>query len=88
MSDDAIEREGLYAKLMRKVGRPVEAIQPDTGPAVAPSRVGKKALTVWINPEAIQQLKQLAVRERRAQHKLVSEALNDLFKRHGLPPIA
>jgi hypothetical protein len=37
---------------------------------------------------AIDQLKGLAARERVPQQKLIAEAFNLLFEKHGLPPIA
>ncbi|MDD2465282.1 MAG: hypothetical protein PHI97_14900 [Desulfobulbus sp.] len=53
-----------------------------------PDRVGKKQ-TIFHMPEAAKkQLAILAIESETTQQALISEALNDLFKKHGKPPIA
>jgi len=53
-----------------------------------PDRVGKKQ-TIFHLPEAAKkQLAILAIETETTQQALLSEALNDLFKKHGKPPIA
>jgi hypothetical protein len=52
------------------------------------SRKGKKPLLTQHDPAVIRQLKMLAVRLGTTQQKLVAEALNMLFIKHGEQPIA
>lgn len=56
--------------------------------ALPPSRQGKKALTSYFDPEVIKQLKVLAVAEDKTMQALMSEAINELFKKYGKPHIA
>ena len=53
-----------------------------------PSRHGKKALTSYFDPEVIKQLKLLAAAEDRTMQALMSEAINELFKKYNRPYIA
>ncbi len=53
-----------------------------------PSRVGKKTIAGHFDPAAARQLKALAVDQDRTVQALLGEALNDLFAKHGKPPIA
>lgn len=55
---------------------------------IAPSRVGKKAITGYFDPAVRQQLAVLAAEEDRSQNDLIAEALNTLFERYRKPPIA
>jgi hypothetical protein len=68
---------------------------PNTGPAERqggtrqpPSRAGKKALTGYFGPEVLKQLKVMAAADDTTIQALMTEALNDLFKKHGKPHIA
>lgn len=66
--------------------------QPETASPVVqggrPDRVGKKQ-TIFHMPEAAKkQLAILAVEIEQTQQSLLTEALNDLFKKYGKPPIA
>ena len=69
--------------------------EPDN-PAAVPTpkgqvrrdRVGKKQ-TIFLMPEAAKkQLAILAIETEQTQQALLSEALNDLFKKYGKPQIA
>ena len=53
-----------------------------------PSRQGKKALTGYFHPEVIRQLKMMAAAEDKTMQALMSEAINELFKKYGKPHIA
>jgi len=55
---------------------------------VAPSRRGRKALTVYLDPDAVKQLKHIAADEDTSTQALVSEALNELFRSRGKGRIA
>lgn len=54
----------------------------------APSRVGKRNVSAYINATAAKQLRLLAVELDRSTQGLVEEALNDLFRKHGRSAIA
>lgn len=56
--------------------------------SLPPSRQGKKAVSGHFDPEASRQLKQLAIETDSTVQTLLAEALNDLFTKHGKPPIA
>ena len=87
-----VDRETLVDKLT-SWGRGRSA-QPDTPPQEAPaypippSRRTKKTFTAWADKDALAQLKRLAEHRRMSQQKLIAEAFNLLFEKHGLPPIA
>ncbi|MBK5966413.1 hypothetical protein CCR95_20605 [Thiocystis minor] len=62
-----------------------------TGPPKAPlppSRQGKKALTGYFDPAVLKQIKMMAAAEETTIQALMTEAINDLFKKHGKPHIA
>jgi len=50
--------------------------------------VEKRGQTLRLAPEAWRQLKLLAVEREVPSHALLIEAVNDLFRKHGKPPIA
>jgi len=54
----------------------------------AATRAGKKKATATLSNEAHRQLKLLAVEQGEGIEKLLTEAINDLFRKHGKPPIA
>ncbi len=68
------------------------AEKPDRGPmllrAVAPSRAGKKPVTGFFDPEVSRQIKKVALEKDKTMQELLQEALNDLFRKYDLPPIA
>ena len=53
-----------------------------------PSREGQRAVTVYVKPEAHKQLRLLAVDTGASVQDLMTEALNDLFRKHGRSLIA
>ena len=53
-----------------------------------PDRVGKKQTIFHMPESAKKQLAILAIECEQTQQALLSEALNDLFKKYGKPPIA
>ena len=56
--------------------------------AVVPSRVGKKPVTGFFEPEVSRQIKKVALDKDKTMQELLQEALNDLFRKYDLPPIA
>ena len=69
--------------------RPAQA-EPTSRPAgfYAATRAGKKKVTAALDPAAHKQLKGLAVERDATTEALMIEAINDLFQKHGKPPIA
>ena len=63
-------------------------LTPPVQPYVVPSRRTKQTFTVWEDKDALAQLKRLSDHKRISQQKLIAEAFNLLFEKHGLPPIA
>jgi predicted HicB family RNase H-like nuclease len=55
-----------------------------------PSRVGLRAVTVYVKPEAHKQLRLMAIDQgdNSSVQELMIEAINDLFKKHGRSIIA
>ncbi|WP_200335302.1 ribbon-helix-helix domain-containing protein [Thiocystis violacea] len=74
------------APVREKKAEPVPVSQAKT--ALPPSRQGKKALTGYFEPEVLKQLKVMAASEDTTIQALLTEALNDLFKKYGKPHIA
>lgn len=56
--------------------------------AVPPSREGKKPVTGFFSPETSRQIKKLGLDRDKTMQDLLQEALNDLFRKYDLPPIA
>lgn len=79
---------GIAAKLAEKETPPPP---PDT--SRPPSRLteeGRKKVAIagYFEPEVRKQLAILAVQEEKSQVAMIAEALNLLFEKYGLPPIA
>ena len=53
-----------------------------------PSRRGRRAITIYVDPAAHQQLRILGIELEQSTQKLVTEGINAVFERHGKPPIA
>ena len=64
------------------------AIEQITQSHLPPSRRGKKRVEAWVSPEARKHLKHIAVEEDKSQDRVIADALNLLFEKHGIPPIA
>ena len=64
------------------------AVEQITQSHLPPSRRGKKRLETWVSPEARKHLKLIAVEEDKSQDRVIADALNLLFEKHGIPPIA
>ena len=54
----------------------------------AATRAGKKKLTAAVDPAAHLQFRQLALELGKGGEALQIEAINDLFRKYGKPPIA
>lgn len=64
------------------------AVESESAPAVPASRVGKKVIAGHFDPAVARQLKQLALDRDTTVQNLLAEALNDLFEKHQMQPIA
>ncbi len=53
-----------------------------------PDRIGKRATLFQLPDAAKKQLAVMAIELETTQQALLSEALNDFFRKHGKPPIA
>lgn len=53
-----------------------------------PDREGKRLTGFFIPDAAKIQLKEMAIHDRTTIQAILSEALNDYFRKHGKPPIA
>ena len=56
--------------------------------SLPPSRQGKKTIAGHFDPEVSRQFKLLGAESDRSLQDMLSEAINDFFKKHGKPPIA
>ncbi len=64
------------------------APEPPPRPMTTGPRTGKKAAPFWMPAAAKKQLNFMTVEQEKTQQALLTEALNDLFKKYGKPPIA
>jgi hypothetical protein len=70
--------------------RPSQALPPalvETSKR-SPARQGKKAIAFWVDPGASTQLRMAGVTMNRSVQDIMTEALEDWFRKHGLPRIA
>jgi hypothetical protein len=89
------EREGVLrrpgpAPAPKATAATSAALEDASSGALLPqrSRLGKVAITQWLDPAVRKQLAQLALDHDKSQAELVAEALNLLFERYGKSPIA
>lgn len=62
----------------------IEAPATPTRSTRPPSREGKRVLSIYLDPVAWKQLRQLALQEETTTQALGEEAINLLFSQHGL----
>lgn len=78
---------------------PVQSIAAPVAPAtvveeptrkypVAKTREGKRVATVYLEPEALRQLKRISFDEERTVQDLLTEGVNAVFEKRGLSRIA
>jgi hypothetical protein len=88
--DPVMKKKSLAEALLREV-KPmaVEAVRSTTGSSyVAPVRIGKKAVTVWFEPDVVKQLKLIGIEKGMTIQDMMAESLNDFFAKHHKPQIA
>ena len=89
------KRASLFGKIT------VEPIQTPSTPVAAPTveeplrkypvaktREGKRVATVYLEPEALKQLKRISFDEERTVQELLTEGINAVFEKRGLSRIA
>ena len=62
--------------------------EPEPDAHRAPSRRGRKAVTIYLDTAAHRQLRMLALEQSRSVQNLMTEATNDLFQKLGKARIA
>jgi hypothetical protein len=67
---------------------PAEVAVPSASTAPVPTADKRRGQTLRLSVEAWRQLKRLAVEQDKPAHDLLVEAVNALFSKHNLPPIA
>lgn len=65
---------------------PVESL-PSENP-VSNTAIETKGITIRMSKEVWKELKMLSIEEDKTAQKLLIEAINELFKKYGRPPIA
>jgi hypothetical protein len=94
-----VKRDTLETALHKASGKAPPKADPPTPPSRKtsnngtaserpPSRVGKRLVAGHFDPVAARQLKQLALDQDTTAQALLTEAINDLFVKHHLKPIA
>lgn len=83
----------LRVALQDAAGKPApEAVSkpdsPASQPYERPSRQGKVAVTGFFDPSVRRQLKVMAAEGDTTVQALLTEALNDVFAKHGKPEVA
>ena len=86
-------RPSLSEAFAPVAAEPTSEPTPTTAPetmvaARPPSRLGLKAVTVYVDPAAHRQLRILAIESDTSAQALLVDAVNDLFQKHGKPRIA
>lgn len=67
----------------RLVEKPAAEARPSGNAGRPPSREGQRAVTLYVSPETHKQLRLLGVEQGASVQDLMTEALNDLFKKNG-----
>jgi hypothetical protein len=87
------KRASLFGKSDPAPIEPVVAAPPPVAePArkypVAKTREGKRVATVYLEPEALRQLKRIGFDEEKTVQELLTEGVNAVFEKRGLSRIA
>ena len=88
---DMATKRGVFFKTKPSVVGDAEQVRPahetDSGASPSkrpPSRAGKRVLSIYLDPLAWKQLRQLALDTESTTQALGEEAINLLFTKHGL----
>jgi hypothetical protein len=77
------ERESGIMYTMPDLEMTEATIKPKRDP-----KKGRKALTVWVNPKVIRQVKIIAAEQMIQQQQVLAEALNDVFAKYNKDMVA
>ena len=94
------KKTSLSARLREQQAKP--AIEDSTPPPTpqlkratptktaykAPTRIGKRQLALYVDPQVLKQLKLIALDADISQQEILRQALNDYFEKIGKPRIA
>ena len=84
-----MKRQNLANALHKASGKAIDpAPEAETAATKPPSRTGKRIIAGHFDPAVVRQLKQMALDSDTTIQAFLSEALNDLFIKHGQKPIA
>ncbi len=83
-------KKGNLAAALKSVSReePTPATVKPATTKPSPGRLGKRVIAGHFDPAVSKQLKRLALDRDSTVQELLGEAINDLFRKHGQPPIA
>ncbi len=85
-------KKNLAEALQSETAKPKKALQPKNINRglnnLPPSRQGKKALTVYLDPDVIKQVKLIGIEAEMSNQDMLREALNDFFIKHSKAQIA
>lgn len=90
-----MSKRGSLSAALEEVSGRTNPLTPKAAPelkpaqaARSPGRRGKRLISGYFDPAASKQLKRLALDADSNVQALLTEALNDLFEKHGLSRIA
>jgi hypothetical protein len=78
-----------FANLAAKAENAGEPVQTEliTHPSIAPSRVGRKAISGYFSPELSMALHHCARKNDLSLQALMAEAFNDVLRKYGESPV-
>ncbi|NTW88408.1 MAG: hypothetical protein HGB26_04625 [Desulfobulbaceae bacterium] len=88
-----MKKNSLAEALLREPKTDVADIGQASKPSfnssyIAPARIGKKAVTVWFEPDVVKQLKLIGIEKGMTIQDMMRESLNDYFAKHRKAQIA
>ena len=86
--DSLDQRPSVPKETAEPMPAPITSATSQPKTPLPPSRQGKKALTGYFDPAVLKQIQMMAAAEETTIQALMTEAMNDLFKKHGKPHIA
>ena len=80
-------RKSAFANVAATVAEKSERPPLDTPKSYPPHRIGKKAIISYHAPEMSDELKRLAIDQRKTLQDMAEEAFNDLLRKYGRHPV-
>ena len=78
----------VKTKVAKRNGQALPEIPGSPQKNLPPSRVGKRVVQGWYDPEVRRQLGVIAAKEDKSIERVLGDAINGLFEKYGIPPIA